>query len=184
MEILNLAVAYGWMLCLRKNRIVNYLYVKRPVGAFFYSKTYYFHCFMHTCFRISKGGFTMFSFDNEADKERFLKYSQCFDDFTQRGSKKYKISKNAIKIAVHLKDELGIPCYPMVEKIATKGWSTSGGTFSWSIRRLDCGDYERELCSFEPTLMFIDRKYKLSIGPYNGFMVISADRIQEKGEVL
>ena len=114
---------------------------------------------------------------NEAEKECFRKFSKRFAAWAEMGTKKYKISKNAIKIAIRLKDELGVVCYPFIEKIATKGWSTNGGTFSWSMQRLDCGEVERDISSFEPTSMFVSKRYKLSVGSYNGFTVVGADEI-------
>lgn len=62
----------------------------------------------------------------------------------------------------------------MIEKIATKGWSTSDGTFSWSIRVLT-DRINNELYSFEPVSMLSSKKYVLSVGEYNTFTVISAD---------
>lgn len=118
---------------------------------------------------------------SEAEKEHFGKYSEQFWSFAKRGAKKYKISKNAILIAMRLKDELDISCYPFVEKIATKGWDTRGGTFSWSMRVLDGSVLEHELCSFEPASMFISKKYSISVGPYNGFTVVSADTKSKGG---
>ena len=81
---------------------------------------------------------------------------------------------------MRLKDELGVSCYPFIKKIATKGWGTRDGTFSWSMKVLDGSVLEHEICSFEPAIMFVSRRYKLSIRPYNGFTVVSADLKENK----
>lgn len=116
-----------------------------------------------------------YSLLNEDEKTCFEKYSEQFHQFAKRGAKKYKITKNAILIALRLKNELGVTCYPFIEKVATRGWGTDGGTFSWSMRILSNSAIEQEICSLEPASMFINKKYKLTIGPYNGFTVVSAE---------
>lgn len=87
----------------------------------------------------------------------------------------YYITINAIMIAIRIKQELNISCYPLIEKIATKGWSTSDGTFSWSIPTLEQG-FNNELCSFEPASMFLKKNMIWSIGQHNTFTVISVDK--------
>lgn len=109
------------------------------------------------------------------EQKRFCKCSEQFWNFVKHGSKKYKITTNAIMIAIRIKQELNISCYPLIEKIATKGWSTSDGTFSWSIPTLEQG-FNNELCSFEPVSMFLKKNMIWSIGQHNTFTVISVDK--------
>lgn len=111
----------------------------------------------------------------EKEKKIFQKYSEKFWLYYKSGAKKYKISKNAILIAIRLKKECNISCYPFVEKIATKGWSTSGGTFSWSMRILE-GDTEKEIFSFEPTANIINKKYNIFIDNYRDSMIINTEK--------
>lgn len=111
----------------------------------------------------------------EKEKEIFQRYSEKFLFYSKNGAKKYKISKNAILIAVRLKKECGISCFPFVEKIATKGWPTAGGTFSWSMRILE-GDIEKEIFSFEPTTDVINKKYNIFIDNYRDNMVINTEK--------
>lgn len=109
------------------------------------------------------------------EQKRFCKCSEQFWNFVKHGSKKYKITTNAIMIAIRIKQELNISCYPLIEKIAIKGWSTSDGTFSWSIPTLEQG-FNNELCSFEPVSMFLKKNMIWSIGQHNTFTVISVDK--------
>ena len=110
----------------------------------------------------------------EEENRYFSDFSDRFWQLAKNGAKKYKITQNAIVVALRIKRELDISCYPMIEKIATKGWSTSDGTFSWSIRVLT-DRINNELYSFEPVSMLLSKKYVLSVGEYNTFTVISAD---------
>lgn len=117
---------------------------------------------------------TYYDMLTEEENRYFSDFSDRFWQLAKNGAKKYKITQNAIVVALRIKRELDISCYPMIEKIATKGWSTSDGTFSWSIRVLT-DRINNELYSFEPVSMLLSKKYVLSVGEYNTFTVISAD---------
>ena len=114
---------------------------------------------------------------NDCEQTKFLELSERFYNFIKCGSRKYKITKNSVYIANRIKQELKIPCYPFIEKIATKGWSTSDGTFSWGMTLLN-GCVEKELYSFEPVKLYLRKNTELNIGSYNGFaQVISIERL-------
>lgn len=99
------------------------------------------------------------------EQKKFLNLSSRFYDFVKCGSKKYKITKNSVYIANRLKRELRISCYPYIEKIATKGWSTSDGTFSWGMELLNSSiEIDREIFSFEPARLYIKKNSELNIG--------------------
>lgn len=53
------------------------------------------------------------------------------------GVKKYKITSNSIKLAIKIFNDIEIATFPCIEKIATKGWSISDGTFAWGMFQLD-----------------------------------------------
>lgn len=111
---------------------------------------------------------------NEEEQARFREFSARYRDFSICGGKKYKITRNSILIAERVKSELNEPCYPFIDKIATKGWSTRGGTFSWCIKRLK-GNAESEICSFDAASMVSCKKYKLYINTYNCFLMLTAE---------
>lgn len=114
---------------------------------------------------------------NDCEQTKFLELSGRFYNFIKCGSRKYKITKNSVYVADRIKHELKISCYPFIEKIATKSWSTSDGTFSWGMTLLN-GCVEKELYSFEPVKLYLQKNTELNIGPYNGFaQVISIERL-------
>ena len=105
---------------------------------------------------------------NDCEQTKFLELSERFYNFIKCGSRKYKITKNSVYIANRIKQELKISCYPFIEKIATKGWSTSDGTFSWGMTLLN-GCVEKELYSFEPVKLYLRKNKDLIIGDLNEF---------------
>lgn len=115
---------------------------------------------------------------SNSEKDDFLDKSEDYYHLFSKGAKKYKISKNAIYAAIRIKKELNISCYPYIEKIATKGWSRSDGTFSWGIRILNANYLNEELYSFDPVKQVLSKKYKLEVGPYlRNFLLLSTEKI-------
>lgn len=113
---------------------------------------------------------------NDSERNKFHELSERFYWYYKQGRKKYKITKNAIYIADRIKRELEVSCYPYIDKIATKGWSTSGGTFSFGMTVL-YGSVDREIYSFEPVKLYLRKNTELNIGPYNGFAeIVSVER--------
>ena len=113
---------------------------------------------------------------NEEERYVFEDIADEYYYLTKQGSKKFKITQNGIYIAKRIKDELGISCYPVIEKIATKGWSTSDGTFAWSMRKLMSGSFQADIHSFEPVREYRIKDSVLNIGEYNSFSVVSVER--------
>lgn len=54
-------------------------------------------------------------------------FQETFDQYyyfkKYKGHKKYKITNNAIQLAIKIKNDTGIPCFPYIERIACKSWS-------------------------------------------------------------
>lgn len=56
------------------------------------------------------------------------------------GNKLAKISKNALKLSKKLENDLNIFVFPHIRRVACRGWTVSGGTWSWAMRSLFSGD--------------------------------------------
>jgi hypothetical protein len=76
------------------------------------------------------------------------------------GARSIKVTLNAIKLCVKLA-QFGYLTFPYIEKIATKGWSTSGGTYSFSIKTLS--DVGKELFSYEPANLIVKNGTRISV---------------------
>lgn len=109
---------------------------------------------------------------SEDEQECFRQQSEWLLSLVKLGAKKYKITKNAILIAIRLKEELNITCYPFINKIATKGWGTSGGTFSWSMSYLK---HPGDVNSFDKASALVSRNRNICIDAYHGFDMVSVE---------
>lgn len=116
---------------------------------------------------------------SQQEKNDFERLSERFCYYLKMGQRRYKITKSAIYIANRIKKELGISCYPYIEKIATKSWSTSGGTFAWCMKLLVPNDIHNEIYSYKPAKEYLLKNTVISIGECNGFNgVLSVDTIK------
>lgn len=114
------------------------------------------------------------------EQELFEEMSDKYYDFKRMGSRGYNISYSAVLIATRLKKECGYTCYPMIEKIARKGWSTADGTFAWSIPLLKLQGFNEINC-FEPTSWFTLKKTKLDVDVYQKvFLVVGIEKIRKE----
>jgi hypothetical protein len=68
---------------------------------------------------------------SEEELTCYINIAQRLYDRKTLGSS-WKVSTNAIKLCVKIA-ALGVKTFPFVEKIATKGWDTSGGTYCFSM---------------------------------------------------
>ena len=99
-------------------------------------------------------------------------------DRKTKGNKRVKITHNAIRLALRLEEVDIIRVFPFIEKIATKGWDTKGGTYSFSMPILisngnNIDNYiENEIYSFGPIDKLVSKKNNLNIYGLNGDLII------------
>lgn len=99
--------------------------------------------------------------DDELDA--YTKKAIHLYDMRTRGSRGIKISLNAIKLCVKLA-AIGYKTFPYIEKLATKGWDTAGGTYSFSMPMLTNGVYNNEIFSFGPIEKLVKEDSQLDVG--------------------
>ena len=99
-------------------------------------------------------------------------------DRKTKGNKRAKITHNAIRLALRIEEVDNTRVFPFIEKIATKGWDTKGGTYSFSMPILksngkDIDEYiDNEIYSFGPIDKLISNKNKLDIYGLKGDLII------------
>ena len=99
-------------------------------------------------------------------------------DRKTKGNKRAKITHNAIRLALRIEEVDNTRVFPFIEKIATKGWDTKGGTYSFSMPILisngkDIDEYiDNEIYSFGPIYKLISNKNKLDIYGLKGDLII------------
>ena len=99
-------------------------------------------------------------------------------DRKTKGNKRAKITHNAIRLALRIEEVENTRVFPFIEKIATKGWDTKGGTYSFSMPILisngkDIDEYiDNEIYSFGPIDKLISNKNKLDIYGLKGDLII------------
>lgn len=99
-------------------------------------------------------------------------------DRKTKGNKRAKITHNSIRLALRIEEIDDIRVFPFIEKIATKGWDTKGGTYSFSMPILvstgkDIDEYiENEIYSFGPIDKLVSNKNTLDIYGLNGDLII------------
>ena len=99
-------------------------------------------------------------------------------DRKTKGNKRAKITHNAIKLALRIEQVDSIRVFPFIEKIATKGWDTKGGTYSFSMPILvstgkDIDEYiENEIYSFGPIDKLVSKKNIIEIYGLKGDLII------------
>lgn len=101
-------------------------------------------------------------------------YVQIAQDWYNRKSKtksrRIKITTNAVKLCLALAKE-GVYTFPLIEKLATKSWSTAGGTYSFCMPILS--EMPREIYSFGPIEKLVKGDTILDIGnSYHGLLEV------------
>ena len=79
----------------------------------------------------------------------YIRIAEKLYDMRTLGQTSNKVTLNAIKLCLKLND-LGCRTFPMINKIATRGWDTSGGTYAFSMYALEGDDFAKEYFSFGP----------------------------------
>ena len=76
--------------------------------------------------------------------ERWDFINKYADDCWEK-AKKYneqnKISKNAVAVAERIEKDLGIKLFPLITKIACKGFDIGGGTYAFSMTDINGQEY-------------------------------------------
>lgn len=100
-------------------------------------------------------------------------------DRKTKGNKRAKITHNAIRLTLRIEEaDKSIRVFPFIEKLATKGWPTSDGTYSFSMPILvstgtDIDEYiENEIYSFGPIEKLVSRKNEIDIYGLKGDLII------------
>lgn len=100
-------------------------------------------------------------------------------DRKTKGNKRAKITHNAIRLTLRIEEkDKNIRVFPFIEKLATKGWPTSDGTYSFSMPILisngnDIDEYiENEIYSFGPIDKLVSKKNKIDIYGLKGDLII------------
>lgn len=111
---------------------------------------------------------------SENELKNYIEIAQrLYDRKTISKSNRIKISPNAVKLCLKLADE-GCHTFPYIEKLATKGWSTSDGTYSFSMPLLEgTGAWQKDIFSFGPIEKLIKKDTILDIGySYHGALEV------------
>lgn len=111
------------------------------------------------------------AFEEKADK---------YWDLVSNYDNKCKISVNAIMAAYKIKKQCGYSCFPILETVARKGWSTSDGTFSWSIPLLMSEGIYREIDCFDPASWCSLKNIKMNISLYQRtFLLLDIEKVKK-----
>ena len=93
-----------------------------------------------------------------------------YDIRTIRKSSRIKITTNAVKLCLKLAEQ-DVFTFPLIEKVATKGWDTAGGTYSFSMSLLT--EPPSDIYSFLSIERLIKKDVVLDIGvSQHGFLEI------------
>lgn len=85
----------------------------------------------------------------EEELDMYIRIAEKLYDMRTLGQTSNKVTLNAIKLCLKLND-LGCRTFPVINKIATRGWDTSGGTYAFSMYALEGDDFAKEYFSFGP----------------------------------
>lgn len=89
------------------------------------------------------------------------------------GVKKYKITRNSIRLAYKILNDTGISTFPCIEKVACKGWSIADGTFAWGMNMLEYGYPAKSIYSDIRTKNLLGKNIRLKYDIYNDFELIT-----------
>ena len=102
---------------------------------------------------------------NTLDKSELNCYIQTAQDMYDRrtvGSRSLKVSLNAIKLCLRLA-KMGYKTFPYIQKLATKGWDTAGGTYAFSMPCVHSGEVSKEYYSFGPIEKLVKSDSELDV---------------------
>ena len=110
---------------------------------------------------------------SQKETEIYVNIAQMwYDRKTIFKSGRIKITPNAVKLCLKLAKE-GVNTFPLIEKLATKGWSTADGTYSFSMPLLTDSVNQRDIFSFGPIDKLIRKDTVLDIGnSYHGALEV------------
>lgn len=106
--------------------------------------------------------------------EKYLRIGERLKKSKYLTNRRVKITNNAIKLFMKIYDSSGILVFPYIEKLATKGWDTKGGTYSFSMPLLSSTEYlDYSIYSFGPIKDLVSNKTELIIsnGTTGGIVV-------------
>lgn len=116
---------------------------------------------------------------NSVQYQDFVKNVYRLVDRKTKGNKRAKITHNAIRLTLRIEEaDNNIRVFPFIEKLATKGWPTSDGTYSFSMPiLLNTGKYideylENEIYSFGPIDRLVSKKNRLDIYGLKGDLIV------------
>lgn len=96
-----------------------------------------------------------------------------YDIRTIRKSSRIKVTTNAVKLCLKLAEQ-DVFTFPLIERIATKGWDTAGGTYNFSILQLT--ETPNEIYSTTPIEKLIKKDVILNVrASYHGFFEIELE---------
>ena len=75
-----------------------------------------------------------------------------------------KFSTHQPSVSTNVQANIVDTVFPYIEKLATRGWSTSGGTYSFSMPLLDSSVTSSEIFSFGPIEKLVKKDAVLDIG--------------------
>ena len=109
----------------------------------------------------------------------FVRNVYRLTDRKTKGNKRAKITHNAIRLTLRIEEiDRNLRVFPFIEKLATKGWPTSDGTYSFSMPILissgkDIDEYiENEIYSFGPIEKLVSKKNTIDIYGLKGDLII------------
>jgi hypothetical protein len=94
--------------------------------------------------------------------DAYIELASNFYDWRTLGDKSIKVTLNAVKLCVKL-SECGYKTFPYIERVATKGWDTSGGTYSFSIPLLTAYHNNTDIYSYCQIKDLIKESVKLDV---------------------
>ena len=116
---------------------------------------------------------------NSVQYQDFVKNVYRLVDRKTKGNKRAKITHNAIRLTLRIEEaDNNIRVFPFIEKLATKGWPTSDGTYSFSMPILvskgtDIDEYiENEMYSFGPIEKLVSNKNTIDIYGLKGDLIV------------
>ncbi len=110
---------------------------------------------------------------SQKETEDYIQIAQnWYDRKTLSKSPRIKITTNAVKLCLKLANE-GVNTFPFIEKLATRGWGTAGGTYSFSMPLLTDSVIQRDIFSFGPIDKLVKKDTVLDIGnSYHGALEV------------
>ncbi len=77
------------------------------------------------------------------------------------GQYRNHISLTAVPLAIKVYEQLEIITFPFIERVASRGWDTSGGTWAWSMQSVSQGRYIGNIGSGDPVKYLLRKSVRL-----------------------